>query len=141
MNSSPPFARPAFNLPFLRPSSRPPLSPFPQAQSLPDCFYESFCAANGLGHGEFEREMLKRCLFPHARLLRPVIEAVAPGFFCADIDFLRGVGVLRHRREFAYEADDFMAGLSRSPFLRRVLRLRVSVARVRSQLDACWGAP
>lgn len=140
MNSSPPFARSSLNLPFFRPSSRPPLTPFPQAQSLPDCFYESFCAVHGIDHGDFERAMLSRCLYPHARLLRPFIEAVSPGYFNSDVDFLRGVGVLRHRREFAYEADDFMAGQSRSPFLRRVLRLRVSVDRVRNQLDACWGA-
>lgn len=133
-----PFLRPSLLPPAAKSATRPPLEPFLQAQSLPACFYESFCQRHQVAYQDYEEEMLARCLYPHARALRGLIEVFAPGYFMPDVDFMRGVGVLRHRKEFRYEVEDFVSKHSRARLWRRVLRLRVSVDRVRAELDACW---
>lgn len=134
-----PFTRPSFQSPAAKAHSRPPLGPFPQPQSLPACFYESFCERHALSFADYEEAMMARCLYPHARALRPLIKLVAPGYFTPDLDFIRSVGVLRNRREFRHEVEDFVTSLERARFWREVLRLRVSVDRVRHELEASWG--
>lgn len=83
--------------------------------------------------------MLARCLYPHARAIRHLVELFAPQYFRRDRDFVREVGGLRNRRWFRYEVEDFFSVEGRMRFWRHTLRLRVSVDRVRTELDACWG--
>ena len=132
MHSVPPspFPRPSFSASGVR--ADPPRPP-----NLRDCY----CAEHGLAPVEFERVLLASCLPPHARLLRPLLERLLPGYFAGDMDFLRTVGALRNRRDFTHEAREYLATERQRGGWRYRLHLRVSVARVRQRVDACWARP
>lgn len=99
---------------------------------------ERYCAEHGLEPTTFESSLLGPCLPPHARLLRPLLERVLPGYFAGDVDFLRAVGALRHRRDFSHEAREYLATERQRGGWRHRLHLRVSVGRVRRQIEPCW---
>lgn len=94
-------------------------------------FAELYCARTRLAPADFNAEVLRRCLRPHARLLRPVLEFAQPGFFDADIDFVAAVGNLTSLREFALERVNFHHHPANRSALRSLLRLRISSARLR----------
>jgi hypothetical protein len=112
--------------------------PFVSAEtSIPPTFRERYCRQCDLRPDEFEEHLFRRALYPHARLLRPVLELM-DGFFGPDREFLRGVGDLRSRRLFHGEAAEYHAQSDRRRVLRRWLRLRVSAERTRVLMEACW---
>jgi len=86
----------------------------------------------------FESSLLDPCLPPHARLLRPLLERLLPGYFAGDMDFLRAVGALRDRHDFMHEAREYLATERQRGGWRHRLHLRVSVGRVRQQIEPCW---
>lgn len=134
-----PFAHPFFRPP---PTATEPLSlsrTVASPRTLPASFAERFCRSHGVTADRYEEEMLVRCLYPHARAMRHLIRFFAPRYFVPDRDFLREVGGLRNRRWFRYEVEDFFSVGGAARFWRQTLRLRVSVDRVRTELDACWG--
>lgn len=89
-----------------------------------------YCEHSGLPPDQFHRAVLRRTLYPHARLLAPLIRFFKPSFFVADYDFVEGVGRVVNRRTFRLEVGDFQSCLENRRFSRRVLRLRVSVGRM-----------
>ena len=93
-------------------------------------FTERFCATEAVSAERWHGVLLRRSLYPHARLLRPLLVLFNPEFFAADRDFLNGVGRLTRRGDFAIEADEFAHHPANQGFWRRVLRLRVSVRRL-----------
>lgn len=94
-------------------------------------FAEHFCARHRRPLSEFTPLVLRRCLRPHARLLRPLLEFIHPGFFDADIDFVSSVGRLSSLRDFSLERTNFHHHPGNRSLLRGPLRLRVSSARLR----------
>jgi hypothetical protein len=93
-------------------------------------FAEKYCAQHGLAPEEFLEAAFRRSLYPHARLLRPLL-ALNFNYFAADREFIRGIGRLTRFRDFVTEVQDFRDDSNNRGFLRRVLRLRVSVTRAR----------
>lgn len=88
-------------------------------------FAERFCADEGITPDRWQAVVLRHALYPHARLLRPIVALFDPEFFAADRDFLNGVGRLNRRSDFALEADEFAHHPANRGFARRALRLRV----------------
>lgn len=102
-------------------------------------FAEEFCRVHELEPEQFEAEILKRALYPAARLLRPVL-ALDRDYFTPDLDFIRGVGRMRHPDAFTIEARDFAHHPENRGFRRETLRLRVSARRLRDLVEATFNS-
>ena len=76
------------------------------------------------------REMLRRTFYPRALVIAPVIRLLSPGFFDADRDFVRGVGLIRRVGDLGDEVTEFHLHPRNRGFLRRALKIRVSCQRV-----------
>jgi hypothetical protein len=105
---------------------------------MPLDFKQRFCACCEVAPERYSRVVFAQALYPHARLLRPLIECLAPEFFAADREFVGDVGRLRRRRDFGGVADEFHKAGDNFRFLRRRLRLRASAARMKNLLVAVW---
>jgi len=93
-------------------------------------FAEKFCARHGVTPEKYEEVVLKRSLYPAARLLLPVLVLKA-NYLAADREFIRGVGRLTRSSGFDSEALDYLDHPNNRGFLRRVFKLRVSGRRLR----------
>lgn len=98
-----------------------------------------YCNHHGIPPDRFARHALVRSLTWQATLLYPVLRWW-PGFFAADLEFIRTVGRARNLRDFMADAIDFKIHPDNSRFLRRTVRLRVSSRRLRRLLHATLAA-
>lgn len=89
-------------------------------------FAELYCEKNGLKPEKYEAVVLNRSLYAHARLFAPLIRAIWPEHFAADIDFVRNVARLKRFREFAFESEEFAHHPANRGFLRLTVNLRIS---------------
>ena len=89
-------------------------------------FAELYCANHGLKPEEYDAAVLTRSLYPHARVLAPLIRVLWPDHFVADLDFVRSVARLRRFREFFFEAEEFAHHPANRGFWRLTVNLRVS---------------
>lgn len=92
-------------------------------------FREIYCERHGIDCEKFERVLLWRCLHWPARPFYWLL-GVNRNYSSADIEFIRGVGDLKSRREFHNEASEFHYHPGNRGFLRTVLRIRVSSRRL-----------
>lgn len=98
-------------------------------------FKQRYCSAHGLPAADFERVLLRQCLYPHARALRVLLELFAPDFFGIDLEFIRAAGAVRTRRELMTEMAGFRHHPANAGFARATLRLRVSAQKVWQRLE------
>jgi hypothetical protein len=105
---------------------------------MPSDFAQKFCAHFEAAPGRYRSIALARALYPHARLLRPLLECFDSEFFAADREFVNEIGRLTRRRDFGVVADEFHKDSDNFRFLRRKLRLRVSTARMKSMFLEVW---
>ncbi len=96
----------------------------------PRTFAELFCERYHLPSESYAREMLRRTLYPRARLVAPALRILCPGYFDADIDFVRGIGLIRRAQDLGGEVTDFHLHPGNRGFLRRTLKIRVSCRRM-----------
>lgn len=112
----------------------------PPAARLEGNFAALFGARAGLAAEEVHRAVLRRALYPQARVLAPVLRAFNPDFFAADHDFVAGVMRITSRGEFASEADEFAHHPANRGAWRRTFRLRASVGRMRALVNQVFAA-
>jgi hypothetical protein len=93
---------------------------------------QSFCESHHVASDQFEQAVLRRCLYPQARLLRPLLQRLNPDYFEADLELIRAAGRLTHSGDFAAEALDYSYHPSNSGRMRREWRMRLSVTRLRA---------
>lgn len=93
-------------------------------------FAELYCERHALRPEQYADAVLRRSLYPHARLFAPVIRALSPDYFTADRDLVVGAGGLRRMRDFTVEVQDFVHHPANQGDMRKLLRLRVSTQRL-----------
>lgn len=98
-------------------------------------FQERYERREQIGSEHFVEHLLRRTLYAHARVLRPLLPKDT---FMADRVFLAGVGRERSRRGVVGECNDFLADLGQEPIWKRKLYLRVSTNRVREIASSIW---
>jgi hypothetical protein len=98
-------------------------------------FSERFCIRNHIPVTQFRDTVLKLSLYPMARLLWPVLRLI-PNHFMADREFISNVANIKRLRDFDIEVFAFINDPNNRGFLRRVLKLRVSAARLNGILWA-----
>jgi len=99
-------------------------------------FSELYCERHGLKPEQYESVVLRRALYPHARLLAPFLRLLWPDYFAADLDFVRSVARLRRFREFSNEAEEFAHHPANRGFARLTVNLRVSSRTLRHMVRA-----
>ncbi len=97
---------------------------------MPPTFADTFCARYQLTAAEFERAVLRRILYPHARFLAPLVRLTEPEYFAEDLDLIRSVGQIRHLRQFHDACTDYRHHLAHTSAARRFLRLRASARKL-----------
>jgi hypothetical protein len=95
-------------------------------------FRDRFCSRFGVAPERFEKAVFRRTAYTLARCLRAIIPGTSPEFFAPDDDFIAGVARISRRSDFAEEAEEFAHHPANRGFLRRVLRIRVSIGRMQS---------
>lgn len=99
-------------------------------------FAELYCERHGLKPDQYESVVMRRALYPHARLLAPFLRLLWPEHFVADLDFVRSVARLRRFREFFYEAEEFAHHPANRGFARLTVNLRISSRTLRHMVRA-----
>ncbi len=94
-------------------------------------FGAMYCAQRKIEQADYERAVFNETLYPHAKLVAPVIRLLWPRHFVADHDFVQSVARLRRFREFFNESEDFAHHPENVGFSRVTLNLRVSSRRMR----------
>jgi len=94
-------------------------------------FAERYCERFHVHPSDFEVHVLRRAFYPAARLLSSFV-SIKNDFFIPDREFVRMTAELTTPKKFFNPADEFMTAPENRSFIRRRLRLRVSVRRLRS---------
>jgi hypothetical protein len=95
-----------------------------------DTFAARYSARHGLSTEKYEPTVFLRSLYPHARLLHPLISFIVPNFFEADHHLVDTMGRTTRLREFGSACMVYRHHLAHASAARRFLRLRVSVRRL-----------
>jgi hypothetical protein len=98
-------------------------------------FRERFCQKYKIPDDKYERVAMRHALYPHARLVWWLV-TLDSQFDTADIEFIRCIGRTARLREYENEALDYRQHPRNDGFLRKRLKLRVSVARFRRVVRA-----
>jgi hypothetical protein len=86
-----------------------------------------FCERFKCQPADYEDRALTRCLYWHARLLKPVVGLLSSKFFAMDRRFIRDLGIATDRREANSELFTFQdTNRERKGFWRTAFRIRVS---------------
>ena len=90
-------------------------------------FQSLFCQRFDCSPSDYEKRALRKLLYPHARILVPVIRTLRPKFSDEDLKFVRYLGEAEDFQEAAGNVADFreVNRVSHS-FLRKRCKLRVS---------------
>jgi len=100
-------------------------------------FCERFCVRFGVPPERYERAVLKRSLYPLARVLRPFL-ALDREYFVADRVFILEVGRITRLEQFQSEATEYWHDPANATFLRRRLKLRTSARQLRRLVESTF---
>jgi hypothetical protein len=99
-------------------------------------FGELYCAQNAIPREAYEEHVFRRVLYPHTRVLVPLLRLGMPELFSADLDLIRGTAFARRGRDVFQELEEFDYHPANVGTLRRVFRLRVSSTRLQRLVRA-----
>ncbi len=99
-------------------------------------FATRYCAQNSVSAADYEAAVLRAGLYPHARLIAPLVRFIWPDHFAADLDFVQKVGRLSRMRDFFHEAEEFVHHPANRGFWRTVMHVRVSARALRRVVRA-----
>ena len=94
-------------------------------------FAELYCEQRGLSPEAYDAAVLRETLYPHARLLAPLLKLIWPRHFSADLEFVHGVALLRRYREFFNETEEYAHHPENRGFWRMTANVRISSRRMR----------
>jgi len=96
----------------------------------PNSLQSRYCARHGINPAEFRAKLLARSLYPHARLLAPLLRLLDRQYFQADYEFVDDVAYLEDIERFHDALDSFVGHFSNRGFLRYSLKMRISARRM-----------
>lgn len=94
------------------------------------CFADLFCEHEHIGRERFMMELLRRTRYPHTRYIAALLEAAWPALFVADYEFVTEVGGLQRYADYQQAVEGFRWHRANRGWLRRILRVRISIARM-----------
>ena len=106
-----------------------------------ETFAEFFCNQRRLPPERYRSAMLRCCLHRRALIFLPLLSLFAPNHFEADYELITGVGLMRTTEALNDEIHAYYDHPDNRRFLRRTLRLRVSVKRLRRVFGSLMKRP
>jgi hypothetical protein len=97
---------------------------------MTDDFSEKFCRQYKVSPADYRAALLRRTLYPSARILAPVLRLIDRDHFAADHRYIDSLAHLRRLRDLVHESQEYTRDPANRRFLRGTLRLRVSVGRM-----------
>lgn len=94
-------------------------------------FADRYCARHGITRDDYARHLLRRILYPQARLIAPLIELLDSDYFAAEMDFIDDVSGLTEYHEFFGSSVEFAHHPANRGWPRHLLRMRGSSERMR----------
>jgi hypothetical protein len=88
-----------------------------------------------------ERDLLHRCLYPHARLVRPVVSLFVREHFGPELALVAAIARQRHLRDAELELEEYRHQFAAVGLLRRRLCLRLSTRRLSRLLRKTFSTP
>lgn len=105
---------------------------------MAETFQDRFCRHFNVPPEKFADALMRRALYPRARLLYRLIWFFDRGHFAPDEQFVTGVGRLTQRRDFFSELKDYHVNPDNRSFLRQQLRFRISANRMSKIFFEVW---
>ena len=93
-------------------------------------FMMRYCRTRGVLPAAFANQLLLETLYPHARPLLGLLTQLNPDHFRADYEFIEDVSRMQHHTDFGDAVECYITHPANAGFLRRRLRLRISVRRM-----------
>lgn len=93
-------------------------------------FLELYCQHTGLRRSQFVTDVLRRTLYPHALPFVRVMELLDDQHFHPDYEFIEDVSLMRRPGDFCTAMRNYLEHPRNRSFLRRRLRMRISVRRM-----------
>lgn len=93
-------------------------------------FLELYCQRTGLRRSQFVTDVLHRTLYTHARPWIRLLETLDDQHFHPDYEFIEDVSLMRRPGDFSTAMRNYLEHPRNRSFLRRRLRLRISVRRM-----------
>jgi hypothetical protein len=86
-----------------------------------------FCERFGCSPSNYEQRALRKCLYPHAKIIAPLLHWIKPGCLERDLDFINYLGSAKNWQEVkaGFAALQYQDSTEPS-FARNALRLRIS---------------
>jgi len=103
-----------------------------------ETFSQLYAAQTGTPPAAVERQLLQCCLYPHARLLLPLLIRVTPQLFAADIDMIHDVAQLTDPEAFDDDAYAHRHHPAAGGIWRRAFHLRLSTQRLHRLVRAAF---
>ncbi len=103
-------------------------------------FAELYCEQHQIPPENFRQAVFWRSLARRAWLLAPFIFLLKRDFFAADFEFVARIGRVTTAGQLREELNNFRPHPWHDPFLRRVLKIRVSGRRAARLVTAAWQA-
>lgn len=94
-------------------------------------FQQLYCDQHQLSPEQFSKHLRNRALYPHARILTPVLTLFNSDYLAADNDFVEDVAQLCRYNDFFGSSFQYIHHPVNRGFLRRRCRLRISTERMR----------
>ncbi len=102
----------------------------------PQQLRELFCRRYNCSPSDYPELAFRKCLYWHAKPLRPILRVLNPDFFFEDMKFIEALGLAVDAREARADAANFRdVNRHARGFLRNAWRLRVSG---RKALHLAW---
>ena len=98
-------------------------------------FAELFCQKRKLPVEQYDKAMLRCCLYRRALILKPLLTLVSPRYFDPDAGLISKVGSLTEVDALHNEIVAFKNHPANRRLLRRFLCLRISAGRIKSVFD------
>ncbi|MEJ1971993.1 MAG: hypothetical protein WDM96_05780 [Lacunisphaera sp.] len=93
-------------------------------------FLDLYVQHTGRRRAEFVADVLRRTLYPHARLFTRLLTALDAQYFHPDYEFIEDVSLMRRPADFSAAVRSYLEHPRNRSFPRRRLRLRISVRRM-----------
>ncbi len=98
-------------------------------------FLMVYCRRQGVLPADFPTDMLLKTLYPHARPFFGLLTHLSRDFFRPDYEFIEDVSCMQHARDLGHAVENYVTHPANKTFLRRRLRLRISVRRMLRLVD------
>ena len=95
-------------------------------------FSDTYCDQHRCSRAQFVTRVFWRALYPHARLVAPLILLVNRDYFSADRALILGVAAATSMQRVREEVRDYYSDSSNRGWLRHVLGIRVSGQRLKN---------